>query len=708
MGLTLSSTGLELLKSQDQNPKTSEGTVKVALLGNPNTGKSTVFNALTGLKQHTGNWPGKTVEVATGRFSFDGKEFLLVDLPGTYSIFADSPEEEIARDFLLFSKPDVTVVVVDAACLERNLQLLLQVIEISPRTVLCVNLMDEAEKIGTAPDLQKLQELLNIPVVGTAARSGRGIEALKASITNAALKTEDDSPFSPTYSEKLEEEIGMKVSLFEQTPLDPRTKRWIALRLLDGDATLLDKLNRFLPDALSPSLVDNLARVARAERDADDIREEIVSSIYREAERIAKLVAKERQLPPSKFTADKLITSKALGIPIMLILLALVFWLTIVGANYPSQLLFAGFSFLETKLYTVLGTLALPHWLADLLTYGVFRTLSWVVAVMLPPMAIFFPLFTLLEDWGFLPRIAFNLDGLFRKAGSHGKQSLTMCMGFGCNAAGVVATRIIDSPRERLIAALTNNFVPCNGRFPTLILMITLFFTGSGRFSSLPGALLLLVVIVASVFTTLLVSKLLSKTILRGIPSAFSLELPPYRTPQLTKVLLRSLLDRTAFVLARAVLVAAPAGAVIWILANTTFGSSSLLQMLVSFLAPLGRLMGLDGAILTGFVLGFPANEIVLPVTYMAYLSGGTLVEMESLAATRALLVANGWSVKTALCLMIFSLNHFPCGTTLLTIKKETGSWKWTALAFIIPTLVGIVGCILVAQIYNFFSFLLL
>ena len=377
----------------------------------------------------------------------------------------------------------------------------------------------------------------------------------------------------------------------------------------------------------------------------------------------------------------------------MLLLLGGVFWITVAGANVPSNLLMQAMNHWGEILRNGLVSLGVPLWLESLLMDGVYLTVSWVVAVMLPPMAIFFPLFTLLEDFGLLPRIAFNLDGLFQKAGAHGKQALTCCMGFGCNAAGVTACRIIESPRERLIAILTNNFVPCNGRFPTLILLAGIFFA-QGRPAA--AGIFVFLLIVLAITITLVVSFVLSKTLLRGIPSAFVLELPPYRRPQIGQIILRSVLDRTIFVLGRAVTVAIPAGAIIWICQNVEIGGYTLLYGLTVLLEPLGSLMGLSGVILAAFLLGIPANEIVIPILLMVYSQSGMLVEAEGMAQAGAILSANGWTWVTAVCTILFSLNHFPCATTLLTIRKETGSWFWTGVSFLLPTVTGILLCIAV------------
>ena len=392
----------------------------------------------------------------------------------------------------------------------------------------------------------------------------------------------------------------------------------------------------------------------------------------------------------------------------MLLLLLLVFWITIVGANYPSEALSALLFRIQDYLLLFCDKIGVSPWLRDMLVLGMYRVLAWVVAVMLPPMAIFFPLFTLLEDFGYLPRVAFHLDHQFRKANTCGKQALTMCMGFGCNAVGVTGCRIIDSPRERLVAMLTNSLVPCNGRFPTLISIITMFFLGaaSGFAASALSSLLLTVTIVFSVFCTFTISKFLTKTVLRGVPSAFTLELPPYRRPQVLKVIVRSVLDRTLFVLGRAVSVAAPAGLIIWLFANLHIGDSTLLQICADFLDPFARLLGFDGVVLLAFILGFPANEIVFPIIIMAYMSSGSILEFDTLQELRTLLVANGWTTATAVSVMLFSLLHWPCATTLLTIKKETKSVKWTLVSLVLPTAVGICTCMAFNGIVKLVSFL--
>mgnify|MGYP003376817775 CR=1 FL=1 len=675
----------------------------VALAGNPNVGKSTLFNALTGLRQHTGNWPGKTVEVARGRCLRQGQAYTLVDLPGTYSLLAHSAEEEVARDFLCFGGADGAVVVCDATCLERNLNLVLQTLELEPRTLVCVNLLDEAARKGIRVDLPALSRHLGVPVAGVSASREEGLDDLMETLDSLLSAAAPPEPRPVRYPPAVEFAAAALRPLLEQRLGEKLDPRWAALRLLEGDPTLPPVLRRHLGwDPDSDQLFQ--AALARA-RDqlvrsgVEDLGGTLAASLVEAAHQAAAAALPQGSAPVSSQRLDRLLTARATGVPAMLLLLAAVLWLTIAGANYPSQLLSDGLFWVQDRLTDLFLWLGAPEWLHGALVLGVYRVLAWVVSVMLPPMAIFFPLFTLLEDLGYLPRVAFLLDHAFQQAKACGKQALTMCMGFGCNAAGVVGCRIIDSPRERLIAGLTNSFVPCNGRFPTLIALISMFFVGSsgGWRQGLAASLLLTCAILLGVVMTFLASRLLSGTLLKGVPSAYALELPPYRRPRVGQVLVRSVLDRTLFVLGRAVAVAAPAGLVIWLCANVTVGGASLLSWCTGFLDPLGRLIGLDGTILMAFLLGFPANEIVIPILLMSYLSTGAIQDAGSLDALRQLLVANGWTWVTALCTLLFSLFHWPCSTTCLTIAKETRSVRWTLLSVALPTGLGFALCFLTA-----------
>lgn len=687
----------------------------VALAGNPNVGKSTLFNSLTGSSQHTGNWAGVTVSCFKGSCSSKKYNYVFADLPGTYSLMAHSAEEALARDGICFGNCDAAVVICDSTCLERNLNLVLQILETGIPAMVCVNFMDEAAKKNIRVDLPALSRELSAPVAGTTARKKRSLEHFLDRL-DETVDHPDTEPFHISYDAAVEQAISMLLPFTE--PLSSRlSPRWLALRLLENDPGLLRSLNTFLgrdlseDDALCQAVRQAQSHLDQAGIFEDDLKDRIVSGIVNTAESIASRTVSLPEKPYGKRDAfwDRILTGRLAGYPAMIGLLALIFWLTITGANYPSALLSSLFFSFQEKLTAAFMAVNAPQWLHGILVLGVYRVLAWVISVMLPPMAIFFPLFTLLEDFGYLPRIAYNLDRPFQCCKACGKQALTMAMGFGCNAAGVTGCRIIDSPRERLIAILTNSFVPCNGRLPALVTLITLFFTGAssaGSISSLRPALILTFFILTGVAATFFVSRLLSATVLKGMPSSFTLELPPYRRPQIGRVIWRSILDRTLFILGRAAAVAAPAGLVIWILANVSIGDISLLARFSGYLDPIGRLMGMDGVILMAFILGLPANEIVIPIIIMAYTSQGTLIEPGNLSDLHTLLISQGWTWVTALCTMVFFLFHWPCSTTLMTIKKETGSLKWTCLAVLLPTACGVILCMAITAFSRLLTFL--
>ncbi|MFQ5538395.1 MAG: ferrous iron transport protein B [Gemmatimonadota bacterium] len=702
----------------------------VALAGNPNVGKSTVFNVLTGLRQHTGNWPGKTVVRAEGAFAHDGKRIKVVDLPGTYSLQAGSADEEVARDFILFGRPDVTLVVVDASRLERNLNLVLQILEITDRAVVFLNLVDEARRHGIAVDTNKLSKLLGVPVVAGVARDGVGVDAaLEAALAVAAGEIVTHPRRLERHAPPVEHALAEMVSAVREVFPDLPNTRWVALRLLNGDEAVEEavrsgELGRLVAGEDESDLPDPEER-ARILRRAQDLRWElppdfedaVMERIYAEAHEVAEQ-AQMTGLKRAGFdldrTLDRLLTSRWFGFPIMLLLLAVVFWLTIAGANVPSEMLAT--LFIEKGwpfLHGVAASLNAPAWAAGFFIDGMYLATAWVVSVMLPPMAIFFPLFTLLEDFGYLPRVAFNLDHLFRKAGAHGKQALTMCMGFGCNAAGVVSTRVIDSPRERLIAVLTNNFSLCNGRWPTQILIATIFIgaLAPAGLAGLVSAGAVVAIALLGIVFMFLTSWGLSRTVLRGEASSFSLELPPYRPPRILQTLYTSVIDRTLIVLWRAVIFAMPAGAVIWLISNFGWGGASMAEHLVGWLDPVGVLIGLNGVILVAYVVAIPANEIVIPTVLMltvltagmvgAGAGAGVMFEPGSVGVTAEILRQGGWTLLTAVNLMLFSLLHNPCSTTIYTIWKETGSRRWTAVAALLPLALGFVVTFLVAQVWR-------
>lgn len=687
----------------------------IALAGNPNTGKSTVFNALTGLRQHTGNWPGKTVTRAEGSFSFHDQRYRIIDLPGTYSLLSTSEDEEVARDFILFGKPDVTVIVVDASRLERNLSLALQILEITDKAVLCLNLMDEARRHHITIDTRTLSRDLGIPVVATSARTKEGIPDLLFAIeevVSGKFQTKKQT-YIDLPKENAEAIAELQSALSELNPELPNT-RWLAMRLIEGDESVQKGVEEG-----SFSAENNPEKQSRVLRIADEYhkilgdhyRNDLVEAIYAQATTLIN-ASVSTDFSARSFRVDRaidrVVTHKIWGFPIMFLLLAGVLWITIIGANYPSQWLsdlFVGW--LYPLLKDGANALHFPWWLSGFLIDGVYLATTWVISVMLPPMAIFFPLFTLLEDFGYLPRVAFNLDKLFRTAGAHGKQALTMSMGFGCNAAGVVATRIINSPREKLIAIITNNFSLCNGRWPTQILIATLFIGAlvPKQWSSTVSMLAVIGIAVLGIAFSFLTSWLLSKTLLKGESSFFVLELPPYRPPRFFQTLYTSLIDRTLIVLWRAIVFAAPAGAVIWLICNLQIAQQPIALWLIQGLDPIGVFIGLNGVILLAYIVAIPANEIVIPTVLMlttmvlgqtAVGEGAGVLMEASTSQVGVLLHAGGWTLLTAVNLMLFSLLHNPCSTTIYTIYKETQSKKWTLIATLLPVLYGIVVCFLV------------
>ena len=658
--------------------------IKVALVGTPNVGKSTIYNTLTKSHEHTGNWPGKTVGVSLGECVFEGIKYVFYDLPGTYSLISKSKEEVVATDFVLFEEFDVAVVVCDATSLEKGIGLALQTKEICRNVIVCINLIDEAKKKGISIDYKLLESRLECPVIQASARENIGLKELLKQIRESKESNYLDIDYGVLnpYIQEVQNSI-------KPVQLNPK---WMALKILENNQYYVNKFKSLgitykevqVPDSIDVNLEVTLKMLKKGK----EILKGVIFYQTQEYDR------KERKI-------DKILTSKIWGIPIMLAILFVTFYITIVGANYPSSFLFSFFASLEGPIASFLEAISLPSFLVSLIVDGAYKTLYWVVSVMLPPMLIFFPMFTFLEDLGVLPRIAFNMDRAFSKCQACGKQALTMCMGIGCNAVGVTGSRIIDSKRERIIAILTNVFMPCNGKFPSLIAIITIFFVGLNKeYGSLLCAGILTIFLFLGILLTFLISFILSKTILKGEASHFTLELPPYRMPKILDTIIYSVGDRALFVLGRAVSVALPAGIILWVIANVYIGGASILTYLVEFLNPVGVLLGLDGVILLALLLGFPANEIVIPIMLMGYLSTNTLIEMDNLNVLRDILVSNGWTMKTALCFITLFLYRFPCSTTLLTIYRETKSKFYTVLSVLIPLGIGVILCLIINGIF--------
>jgi len=680
----------------------SKRNTSIALVGNPNAGKSTLFNELTGMRQHTGNWTGKTVSCAKGTFKYKGKQYDITDLPGTYSLSVRSEEEAVTRDYILQGEYDLVLIVCDGTCLERSLLLVLQILELRKEVIVCINFEDELKKKGVQIDTAVLSKSLGVPVCTVSARHNSGITKLLDCLNDRVPCAETKRALYPQVIETAVRDLSEKIKPI----IGSYDANWAALKLIEGEQLPLcatkqetEKLKRLTSETLY-ALSKNGWDIERISSSISRALTLTASEIHFNAVKM-----KDPLYTESDRKLDKIFTGRFTAYPVMLLALAVLFWLTIFVANYPSAWLAALFSragiWLE-KFLVFIGTAKIVR---SILLDGAYKILSCVVSVMLPPMAIFFPLFTLLEDLGYLPRAAYNMDKAFSRCGSCGKQALTMCMSLGCTAVGITGCRIIDSPREKLMSALTCSFIPCNGKFPALIALIGIFLSISGfNNSPITVAVILAAAAAFSVAAAMSVTNLLSKTVLKGSSSPFILELPPYRRPQPGKILIRSLFDRTFVTLLRAVKIAVPAGVIIWLLSNIQVNGASVLQLAANFLDPAADIFGLDGMVMLAFILGIPANEIVLPIAMMGYMSAGTVTADISLKTMISVFVSNGWNTRICICTLLFMLFHWPCSTALLTFHKETANVKWTAFAALLPSAAGLLICAAVSALFKIFA----
>lgn len=655
----------------------------ILLVGNPNVGKSSIFNILTHSHEHTGNWTGKTVKLA--RKNIINTNYTLIDLPGIYSLSSLSDEEIVAKDTLLFEQYEKIIYVMDSSNIEKNLHLLLQILEINKNIILCLNMVDELDIKGIKINDKKLSEILDIKVIRCSASKNIGIKELIES-----LDEENKSSYNYIYDYNIEKGIS---DIFEYLTNQFKS-RFIALKLLEKDITLVDSIKtKYKIDIIDKDIQNYLMHVNSEEisDSVSNLLNNISKNIYNEVVEISK----EKEIG----TIDKIFSKKIYALPIMFIIMFGIFFITIVLANYPSELLSLIFNKVEICLVNLSNILKIPSYIYEPIIYGIYRVVSFIVSVMFPPLVIFFFLFTYAEESGILPRLAFNFDKVFKCSGCHGKQALTICSGFGCNACAIVGSRIIDSKRDKLIAILTNSFIPCNGRFPMIIALITMFFTNSNN--KLQVSLYLTLFVILAILISLLTSFILSKTILKGYNGFFILELPDYKKVKFKKVLKNSLVYKSLSILKKAVLVSIPCGIIIYFMTNTTIGNLSLFKIASNFLEPFGKLLGLDGVILLSFFLALPANEIVLPIIIMGYLGSKNVPMISNYLTIKEVLINNSWTYMTALSTILFSIMHFPCGTTLATIKSEVGT-KWMIYSFFIPLVTGILFLFILNLLHGF------
>ena len=680
----------------------NEKRIVVAMAGNPNVGKSAIFNALTGSRQHVGNWPGKTIERAEGIFYHGDWEIHLVDLPGTYSLAAQSPEEVVARDYILSGEPDVVVNVVDATSLERNLNLTLQILELTDRVVVALNLMDEVRRRGWEIDVKALEADLGVPVVPTVATEDEGFPQLAAALVEVAEGRRQTHPVSVDYGLTVEGHIQSLEADLASLGIDGR-RRWIALRLLEDDPEIVEAFKAgnlssccLKKDDLSASpeaLQAVLRRAARLrESTRPDARVEIVRRRYEFADEVFRRTA--RRLRPVEESPterlDRIFIHRVWSWPIMLAMLVAVLWITIQGANVPSDMLGTAFGWLADVTRGFLVRLHAPWWVVGPLVDGLIVGTGTVIAVMLPPMIIFFTAFNLLEDIGFIPRVAFNLDRLMQAVGSQGKHTLVAMMSFGCNVTGVLTCRIIENAKDRVVAIVTSPLILCNGRFGAGLALIILFF---GK----RALVVTLAYLVISVGAMLLATWVLNRVFFRREPSGFVMELPPYRKPNWGQVIWRTLAHQVGHTMGRAVMIAAPATLLIWLLGNLPPGAPferTAVGRLVGVLAPLGRPFGLSGEMLAALLFALPAKEIVVPSLAMTYGLQATLADSEAVLGY----LGHTWTPLVAFSFLTFYMLYLPCLVTVWATWKETRNLKWTLMGSVVPLVTASVITFLVYQ----------
>ena len=677
-----------------------ERRIVVAMAGNPNVGKSVIFNALTGSRQHVGNWPGKTVERAEGVFQHQGREIRLVDLPGTYSLAAQSPEEMIARDYIVSGEPDVVVSIVDATCLERNLNLVLQILELTDKVVVVLNLMDEVRRQGWEIDVEALEEVLGVPVVPTVAIEGEGLPELVEAIAQVAEGRRKTYPVSVDY--------GLSVEGYTQTLQEDLSymgieerSRWVALKLLEDDPEIVEAfkqgklavLGLAAPSALPEALQALLRRAVRLrEGIRPDAKVEIIRRRYEFAHDVVHRVAHRLRPEEESLTdrIDHIVTHKVWSWPIMLAVFLAIFWITINGAEIAGGWLEAFFSWVIRAVRTWLMSVQAPWWVSGALVDGFIVGIGTVITVMLPPMIILFTAFALLEDLGLLPRVAFNLDRPMQVLGSQGKQTLTWGMSFGCNVTGVMASRIIENKKVQLVSILTSPLIICSGGYGAGIALVIALFGDR----ALP---VMLSLVLLSLGAASLATLILNKTLFRGEPGGFVLEMPPYRKPKWGQVAWRALVDRVAHTMWRAVEFAGPASLLIWLLGNLPPGvpfEQTAVGWMVRTLAPLGRPFGLTGEMLTALLFTLPAKEIVVPALAMTYGLQTTLVESEGVLNY----LPQAWTPLSSYTFMVFFMLYLPCLVTVWATWKETRSLKWTMMGLLVPLTIASTITFLVYQ----------